>query len=69
MGGGRVFQRRGAEQLKALAPMVLSLNVGTVKIAAEEEQSDREGVYGSSRSERYWGARWCRALKVSSKIL
>lgn len=41
---GREVQRRGAEQLKALALMVLRLNVGRVKSAAVEEQSDLGGV-------------------------
>ena len=35
--GGREFQSLGAEQLKAPAPIVVSLKVGTDRRAAEEE--------------------------------
>ena len=52
MCGGREFQSLGAVQLKALAPMVLRREVGTVRSPAEDERREREGVYSWRRFER-----------------
>lgn len=41
---GRVFQSRGAEQLKALSPMVDRRADGVDRRLAEEERRVREGV-------------------------
>ena len=41
--GGRLFQRRGAERLKALLPMVVRRAGGTVKWMEEEDRRVREG--------------------------
>ena len=67
--GGREFQRRGAERLKALAPMVVRWAGGTVRLMDEADLSDREGVLMWRRSERYGGERLWMALKVWSRIL
>ena len=67
--GGREFQKRGAEQLKALAPMVDKRAGGTMRLIEEVDLSVREGVLTWRRSERYGGERLWMALKVWSRIL
>lgn len=69
MSGGREFQRRGAERLKALNPMVVKRARGTVRWMVEEDLRVREDVLMWRSSERYRGARLWMALKVRSKIL
>ncbi len=69
MSGGREFQRRGAERLKALDPMVDRRAEGTVRLMEEADLSAREGVLMWRRSERYGGARLWMALNVWSSIL
>ena len=44
MSGGREFQSLGAEQLKALAPMVVRREMGRERRPAEEERRERDGV-------------------------
>ena len=44
MPGGREFQRRGADRLKALDPMVVKLADGADSWLAEEGRRFREGV-------------------------
>lgn len=44
MWGGKEFQSLGAEQLKALPPIVVSLKLGTDRRATEEERRARVGV-------------------------
>ena len=55
--GGREFQRRGAERLKALAPMVVRRAGGTVRLMDEADLSVREGVLMWRRSDMYGGER------------
>ena len=55
--GGREFQRRGAEPLNALLPMVVRRAEGTDRCKAEEDLREREGVGTWRRSDRYGGAR------------
>lgn len=45
MCGGSEFHNLGAEQLNALAPMVLRREVGVVRRPAEDERREREGSY------------------------
>ena len=54
---GSAFQSLGAEQLKALSPMVVRRAGGTDRREAEEERSVRRGEYVWRRSDRYGGAR------------
>ena len=68
MSGGREFQRRGAERLKALDPMVVERAGGTVGWMEEEDLRVRKGVSMCSSSEMYRGARLWMALKVRSRI-
>ena len=63
------FQRRGAERLKALDPMVVKRNGGAVRLREAEDLSVRMGVLMCRRSERYRGVRLWMALKASSRIL
>ena len=44
MSGGREFQRRGAERLNTLEPMVARRAGGTVKVMEEEDLRDRVGM-------------------------
>ena len=60
--GGRGFQRRGAERLKALAPMVVRRAGCTMRLIDEADLSVREGVLMWRRSERYGGERLWMAL-------
>ena len=69
MSGGRLFQRRGAERLKAGAPMVDRRAGGTCRLMEEADLSDRVGVLIWMRSDRYGGARLCMALNVLRRIL
>ena len=69
MSGGRLFQRRGAERLKARAPMVVKRAGGTVRLMEEADLSDRVGVLIWMRSDRYGGARLWMALKVWRRTL
>ena len=57
MSGGREFQRRGAERLKALDPMVDRRAGGTVRLMEEADLRDRVGILMHRRAERYVGAR------------
>jgi len=57
MSGGREFQRRGAEQLKALDPMVDRRAEGTVRLMEEADLRDRVGMLIWRRWDRYGGAR------------
>ena len=52
MSGGREFQRRGAERLKALSPMVDSRAGGTVRLMEEADLRDRVGMLIWMRSDR-----------------
>ena len=54
---GRAFQRRGAEQLNALCPMVVRRAEGTDSCTEEVDLREREGVGTWTRSDRYRGAR------------
>ena len=69
MSGGRLFQRRGAERLKALPPMVDKRAGGTVRLVEEADLSDRVGVLIWMRSDRYGGERLWMALNVLRRIL
>lgn len=55
--GGREFQSRGAEQLKALLPMVTRRGEGTESEREEEDLRQRDGAVMLTRSERYGGER------------
>ncbi len=44
MSGGKEFQRRGAEQLKALDPMVVKQEEGTMSLMEEDDLRVQEGV-------------------------
>ena len=50
--GGREFQSRGAAREKARSPKDLSLDGGMVRVAEEEDRSEREGRWGMRRSVR-----------------
>ena len=52
MVGGREFQRRGAERLKALAPMVDRRAGGTVRLVEEADLRHRVGTLIWMRSDR-----------------
>ena len=69
MSGGREFQRRGAERLKALDPMVVKRAGGMLRLREDEDLRVRLGLLMRRRSLRYSGARLWRALKVRSRIL
>ena len=69
MSGGREFQRRGAERLKALDPMEDKRNEGTVRLMEEADLRDRVGVLMRRRSDRYGGERLWMALNVWRRIL
>ena len=66
--GGRELQSQGAEQLKALPPIV-TRRKGSWSWREEEDRREREGVEMWRRSEMYGGARLWRALKVVRRIL
>ena len=57
MSGGREFQRLGADQLRALDPMVVRLTDGTKSWMVGEDQRVQEGVWLWISSVRYDGAR------------
>ena len=57
--GGRAFQRRGAERLKALGPVVVRRAEGTDGCTEEEDLREREGVGTWMRSDRYGGEQGC----------
>ena len=59
------FQRRGAERLNALCPMVVRLAEGTDRCTEEEDLREREGVGTWTRSDRSGGARLWMALNVN----
>lgn len=61
--------RWGAEQLKALDPMVVRRAGGTVWLIEEEDLRDLLGVWMWRRSVRYRGVRLWMALNVSSRVL
>ena len=67
--GGREFQRRGAERLKALDPMVDRRAGGIFRVMEEADLRDRVGILTCMRSDRYGGARLWMALKVCRRIL
>ena len=69
MSGGREFQRRGAERLKALAPMVDRRAGGMMRLVEEEDLRHRVGILVWIRSDKYGGARLWTALKVWRRIL
>ncbi len=52
MSSGKEFQSRGAEQLKALPPMVLRRAGGTVRCREEEDLRERAGAAMWKRSDR-----------------
>ena len=57
MSGGREFQRLGADQLKALDPMVVRLADGAKSWIVEQDERVQEGVWIWISSARYDGAR------------
>ena len=65
MSGGREFQRRGAERLKALDPLVDRHAGGTVRLMEEADPQ----LLIRRRAERYGGARLWMALNVKRRIL
>ena len=67
--GGNEFQRRGAERLNALLPMVVRRAEGTDRCMEEEDLREREGVGTWRRSDRYRGARLWMALNVNRRTL
>ncbi len=52
MSSGKEFQSRGAEQLKALPPMVLRRAGGTVRCREEKDLRERAGTAMWRRSDR-----------------
>ena len=67
--GGRAFQRRGAERLKALCPVVVRRAGGTDRCTELEDLGEREGVGAWTRSDTYGGARLWTALNVNRRTL
>lgn len=55
--GGKEFQSRGAEQLKALPPIVIRRAEGTEREREDEDLRHRDGRFICTKSERYGGER------------
>lgn len=67
--GGSEFQRRGAERLNALLPIVVRRAGGTDRCMEEEDLRERVEVGPWRRSDKYGGARLWIALNVNRRIL
>ena len=69
MGRGRLFQSAGAAAAKARSPLVLFLVGRGVRRNRSADLKALTGVYASSRSERYRGARPFKHLKANKSTL
>lgn len=66
---GKEFQRRGADLLNALLPMVPRLAEGTESCVEEDDLRERDGLGTRIRSDRFGGARLWMDLNISRRIL